>query len=73
MLEVAIVSIKCALRDDFPEFSEFYSTRAWEKEEEKTEEAAEFECEIAAAREEEIAEEIGEGSETAEEIEENDA
>ena len=31
MLEVAIVSIKCALRDDFPEFREFFDTRAWEK------------------------------------------
>ncbi len=30
MLEVAIVSIKCALRDDFPEFREFYEARAWE-------------------------------------------
>ncbi len=31
MLEVAIISLKCALRDDFPEFKEFYETRAWEK------------------------------------------
>ena len=30
MLEVAIVSIKCALRDDFPEFAEFWKARAWE-------------------------------------------
>ena len=30
MLEVAIISIKCALRDDFPEFREFYESRAWE-------------------------------------------
>ena len=30
MLEVAIVSIKCALRDDFPEFKEFFETKAWE-------------------------------------------
>ena len=30
MLEVAIVSIKCALRDDFPEFMEFYESRGWE-------------------------------------------
>lgn len=30
MLEVAIISIKCALRDDFPEFAEFYESRAWE-------------------------------------------
>ena len=31
MLEVAITSIKCALRDDFPEFSEFFEARGWEK------------------------------------------
>ena len=31
MLEVAITSIKCALRDDFPEFMEFYNSRGWEK------------------------------------------
>ena len=31
MLEVAITSIKCALRDDFPEFKEFYLARGWEK------------------------------------------
>ena len=30
MLEVAIISIKCALRDDFPEFGEFYDNRGWE-------------------------------------------
>ena len=35
MLEVAIISIKCALRDDFPEFREFYNNREWEP---KTEE-----------------------------------
>ena len=41
MLEVAITSIKCALRDDFPEFREFYENRAWEpkKEEPETPEA----------------------------------
>lgn len=31
MLEVAITSLKCALRDEFPEFAEFYQSRAWEK------------------------------------------
>ncbi|MBR2930100.1 MAG: DUF1385 domain-containing protein [Clostridia bacterium] len=31
MLEVAIVSIKCALRDDFEEFDEFFRERPWEK------------------------------------------
>ena len=37
MLEVAIVSIKCALRDDFAEFSDFYSSREWEKRDTKAE------------------------------------
>ncbi|MBQ8719604.1 MAG: DUF1385 domain-containing protein [Clostridia bacterium] len=31
MLEVAIVSLKCALRDEFPEFALFYAERPWEK------------------------------------------
>ena len=45
MLEVAIISIKCALRDDFPEFREFYESRDWEPvvEEEEEEEAEETE------------------------------
>ena len=30
MLEVAIVSTKCALRDEFPEFMEFWQARGWE-------------------------------------------
>ena len=30
MLEVAIVSIKCALRDEYPEFKRFYEERGWE-------------------------------------------
>lgn len=30
MLEVAIVSTKCALRDEFPEFKEYFDARAWE-------------------------------------------
>ena len=34
MLEVAIISIKCALRDDFAEFKEFYELRGWEPKEE---------------------------------------
>lgn len=29
MLEVAIVSIKCALRDEYPEFKEFFESEAW--------------------------------------------
>lgn len=34
MLEIAIISTKCALRDEYPEFMEFYESRAWEKKEE---------------------------------------
>jgi uncharacterized protein YqhQ len=29
MLEVAIISIKCALRDEFPEFKEYYDNSGW--------------------------------------------
>ena len=48
MLEVAIISIKCALRADFPEFEKFYENREWEPKVEAHEE----ECEIAPAEEE---------------------
>ena len=41
MLEVAIISIKCALRDDFPEFREFYENREWEP---KVEAEEQIEC-----------------------------
>ena len=34
MLEVAITSLKCALRDDYPEFREFYEAKPWEPKEE---------------------------------------
>ena len=39
MLEVAIISLKCALRDEYPEFREFYEQKPWEPEviEENTE------------------------------------
>ena len=30
MLEVAIVSTKCALRDEFPEFMEYFNEKGWE-------------------------------------------
>lgn len=33
MLEVAITSLKCALRDDYPEFKEFYDAKSWEEKE----------------------------------------
>jgi len=56
MLEVAIVSIKCALRDDFPEFMEFYNERSWEKKEETNEDeaAAENSEEAEASPESEV-------------------
>ena len=38
MLEIAIISTKCSLRDEFPEFMEFWNERSWEP---KTEEASE--------------------------------
>ena len=56
MLEVAITSLKCALRDDYPEFREFYEAKPWEPEEiqntesepqdEESEEAQTTEAEI---------------------------
>lgn len=33
MLEVAITSLKCALRDEYPDFKEFFEARPWEPEE----------------------------------------
>ena len=30
MLEIAIISTKCALRDEFPEFMEFYEAKSWD-------------------------------------------
>ena len=38
MLECAIISIKCALRNDFPEFMEFYLARPWETKSEQVSE-----------------------------------
>ncbi len=34
MLECAIISTKCALRDEFPEFMEFWNEKSWEKKDE---------------------------------------
>lgn len=46
MLEIAIVSTKCALRDEFPEFMQFWNDKSWETEEasEETSETAEVEA-----------------------------
>lgn len=47
MLECAITSIKCALRDEFPEFMEFYNERQWEKRAEEPDALAECDtCEF---------------------------
>ena len=45
MLEVAITSIKCALRDDYPEFREFYEAKPWEPEEIQNEDSTDEESE----------------------------
>ena len=54
MLEVAIVSTKCALRDEFPEFMEFYQNKGWEPKKEDTEEVVEAEV-VEAEAEVEVA------------------
>lgn len=45
MLEVAIVSIKCALRDEFPEYKEFFDNKEWLPKAETTEEDGETDTE----------------------------
>ena len=55
MLEIAITSLKCALRDDFPEFREFYESRGWEEKPEAETEAAEAVAEESAPVAEESA------------------
>ena len=49
MLEIAIISIKCALRDDFPEFKEFYDSRAWEPKPEESATDADASAETSEA------------------------
>ena len=39
MLEIAITSLKCALRDEFPEFREFFENRGWEPKDDESDEA----------------------------------
>ena len=58
MLEVAIVSTKCALREEVPKFMEYWNARGWEpKKEEPAEEASEEAEEITAEAEAEPEEE----------------
>lgn len=73
MLEVAITSLKCALRDDYPEFKEFFESKAWIS---APETSAEEPIQETAAEEavENTDEEAVEASrEAAEKPEENDA
>ena len=58
MLEVAIVSIKCALRDEFPEFREFYENREWEPKVEEEITETEETVEESATEEEETNDEV---------------
>ena len=59
MLEIAIISIKCALRDDFPEFKEFYEAKSWEPQVEEIEnQADDGECEAEESGESESNEAI---------------
>ncbi len=51
MLECAIISLKCALRDEYPEFEEFYQSRAWEPKTD-AEETCENSADCATAEEE---------------------
>ena len=51
MLEIAIISIKCALRDDFPEFNAFYELKSWEKKEETEAESDEVSEDVASEEE----------------------
>ena len=57
MLEVAIISTKCALRDEFPEFMEFWNERSWEPK--SVEESAE-----EPTADEPVAENVEESNET---------
>ena len=49
MLEIAIVSTKCALRDEFPEFMEFWNERSWEAKDETAETSDEVETPVEEA------------------------
>lgn len=44
MLEVAITSLKCSLRDEYPEFKEFFEARPWEPKAETAENGENGDC-----------------------------
>ena len=58
MLEVAIISLKCALRDEFPEFREFFEARPWEKKVETENSQSVEDADSTAADAEPSAEEV---------------
>ena len=47
MLEIAITSLKCALRDEFPEFREFFENRGWEPKADESDEVESAEDEAS--------------------------
>ena len=69
MLEVAIVSTKCALRDEIPEFMEYYNSRGWESKPEQTALDAAEEAETTKTVEATQSAEPVEAIETAETVE----
>ena len=64
MLEIAIISTKCALRHEFPEFMEFWNERGWEPKTEEAEESSEEVCDLPKPENNEaVTEETSEGAE----------
>ncbi len=57
MLEVAITSLKCALRDDYPEFKEFFEAKPWESKVEETEAPKDAQAEETTEEVSEVVEE----------------
>ena len=75
MLEVAIVSTKCALRDENSEWMEFFNTRAWEKMTLKTDDGEKTAEDTADLNKNslEVAEETANSDENSSEVAECDA
>ncbi len=73
MLEIAIISLKCALRDDFPEFKEFYELKAWEPKTEAPDASVETADEAAESCDENRESADKNAFETAEQPKETDA
>ncbi len=52
MLEIAIISTKCALRDEFSEFMEFWNERSWESKNESAENDGEENTDVCESADE---------------------